>query len=330
MIYKKPTQLKTKPNKPEAEYAIYIMSPEHHSTIESFISYPPLLVHSSLSQLRYLILSEGLPVESAKNSKRLRCYVWSILSRTSMDNCTNDYVDLLKLGPPQSPIYDKIKNDTGRTLQTDQSFKQTVSEESLVRCLSCFAWQTQELENRIEVSTYVQGMNILLAPLLYTCPSEPMAFKLFSTLCYSIIPTYITHNLIGVANGAKLLDICLKLIDPKLSKFLSDNLLTAEIYGMASILTLSSCNKPLHQVCKLWDFMFAYGFHMNILFIIGMLVKIRKKIFNADSPMNLLKDLPPFDADEIIRVGVGFLPKIPSRIYTLLVEHLTNPELSIG
>ena len=138
------------------------------------------------------------------------------------------------------------------------------------------------------------------------------------------------YNLVGVANGAKLLDICLKLIDPKLSKFLGDNLLTAEIYGMPSILTLSSCNKPLDQVCKLWDFMFAYGFHMNILFIIGMLVKIRKKIFKADSPMNLLKDLPEFDANEIIRVGIGFLPKIPSDVYSMLVEHLTNPDLTIS
>lgn len=309
------------------------------STIESFISHPPILVHSSLSQLRYFILSEGLPVDTSKSVKRLRCYVWSILSRTPMDNCTNEYLDYLKLGPPQSPIYDKIRNDTGRTFQTDQSFKQIVSEESLIRCLSCFAWQAEEEADRVashqhmdmgEISTYVQGMNILLAPLLYTCPTEPMAFKLFSTLCYSIVPTYITHNLVGVANGAKLLDICLKLIDPKLSKFLADNLLTAEIYGMPSILTLSSCNKPLDQVCKLWDFMFAYGFHMNILFIIGMLVKIRKKILQADSPMNLLKDLPEFDADEIIRVGIGFLPKIPSKVYSLLVEHLTNPDITIS
>ena len=69
--------------------------------------------------------------------------------------------------------------------------------------------------------------------------------------------------------------------------FLGDDLLTVEIYGMPSILALSSCNKPLEQVCNLWDFMFVYGFLMNILFVIGMLVKVRKKIFNADSLMNL-------------------------------------------
>ena len=320
-------------------------------SIDQFIGQSPLIIHSSLSQLRYLILCEGLSVSKNKNQQRTRCYVWSILSQTSMERSTQIYMSLLQLGPCPAPILQKIKNDTFRTLQTDMRFISTVSEDSLVRCLSCFAWQMLQKEESEEeseeenlnrknnntnksksnqVSTYVQGMNVLLAPLLYSCPSEPMAFQLFSTLCYNIIPTYLNSNLSGVHIGAKLLDICLKIIDPKLSKFLSDNLLTAEIYGIPSILTLSSCNKPLDQVCKLWDFMFAYGFHMNILFVVAFLVTIRGKILGSDSPMNLLtRQLPEFDADEIIRLGVGFVARIPTDIYSLLVEHLTNPHLNI-
>ena len=304
------------------------------SSIEKFISRPPLIVYSSLAQLRYLVLSEGIPVTGDKHEQRLRAYIWSILSRTSMEHATSVYMTLVNQGPPSSTIYKKIKNDTGRTFQTNTKFKDIVTEEALTRCLSCFAWQTQQLykedPSKKNISTYVQGMNVLLAPLLYSCPSEPMAFQLFSTLCYSQVPTYITHNLTGVRNGAKLLDICLKIIDPKLSKFLNDNLLTAEIYGMPSILTLSGCNKPLDHVCRLWDFMFAYGFHMNILFIVAMLVTIRSKILRSDSPMNLMKDLPEFDSDEIIKLGVGFLPKIPSKTYDLLVRHLTDPDLIIN
>lgn len=303
------------------------------ASIEKFISQPPLIIHSSLAQLRYLILSEGLPAYNDKQQQRLRCYIWSILSRTSMERSTQVYLSFLQLGAVRAPIIQKIKNDTFRTLQTDPKFITLVSEDSLIRCLSCFAWQSVRLADsdpNFQVSTYVQGMNVLLAPLLYCCPSEPMAFQLFSTLCYSIIPTYLNNNLSGVHKGAKLLDICLKIIDPKLSKFLSDNLLTAEIYGIPSILTLSSCNKPLDQVCKLWDFMFAYGFHMNILFVVAILVQIRSKILKSDSPMNLLtRQLPDFDADEIIKLGVGFVAKIPSDIYNLLVEHLTDPNLVI-
>lgn len=254
-----------------------------------------------------------------------------------MERSTQIYLSFLQLGAAPQPIFQKIKNDTFRTLQTDPKFINVVSEDSLVRCLSCFAWQSLQMQREgsggdsgHQVSTYVQGMNVLMAPLLYSCPSEPMAFQLFSTLCYSLIPTYLDSNLTGVHNGARLLDICLKIIDPKLSKFLSDNLLTAEIYGIPSILTLSSCNKPLDQVCKLWDFMFAYGFHMNILFVVALLVTIRTRILTSESPMNLLtRQLPDFDADEIIKLGVGFVAKIPSEYYNLLVQHLADPDLSI-
>lgn len=311
--------------------------------MEKFITNSPLLVHSSLSQLRYLILSEGIPLpqERGKNVKsvqRVRCYVWSILSRTSMERCTHHYLSLLQLGPPPAHILQKIRNDTSRTLQTDAKFRTLVTEEALIRCLSCFAWETEKRDYNdkyiaatedIEVSTYVQGMNVLLAPLLYSCPSESMAFQLFTTLCYRLIPTYLTPSLVGAQNGSKLLDMCLRIVDPKLSKYLADNLLTAEIYGMPSVLTLSSCNKPLDQVCKLWDFMFAYGFHMNILFVVAQLVTIRGKIFQSESPMNLLRQLPNFDADEIIRLGVGFIAKIPADLYDLLIKHMVYPDITI-
>ena len=46
--------------------------------------------------------------------------------------------------------------------------------------------------------------------------------------------------------------------------------------------------------------------------------------------MNLMKDLPEFDADDIIKLGVGFLAKIPSKVYMLLVNHLTDPDLVIS
>lgn len=306
----------------------YLMSSV--SSIETFIAHPPLIVHSSLSQLRYLVLSEGMPASNERSVARCRAHVWSILSRTSMEGSTSLYLSLVSRGPPPAHVYQKIKNDTFRTLNTDRQFSATVSEDSLVRCLSCFAWhQLESSSSRNVVSSYVQGMNVLLAPLLYTCPSEPMAYQLFSKLCLEHIPTYLNNQLSGVHNAAKLLDRCLQIIDPKLSKFLTDHLLTAEIYGIPSILTLSSCTRPLHQVCKLWDFMFAYGFHMNILFIVAQLVVVRAQIMSSDSPMNLLRNFPEFDADDIIRLGVGFVAKLPSKLYDLLVHHTLDFDLVV-
>ncbi|SCU85735.1 LADA_0D09318g1_1 [Lachancea dasiensis] len=300
------------------------------SSIEKFLNQQPLIVHSSLAQLRYLVLSEGIPIAKDKPAARLRSNVWSVLARSSMDGATSDYVSLVRRGPPPHSVYSKIKNDTFRTLNTDPQFVACVSEDAITRCLSCFAWSViDNPEEDFELSTYVQGMNVLLAPILYTCPSEPMAFKLFQSLCHDHIRTYLNQSLTGVHNGAKLLDMCLKVIDPKLSKFLADNLLTAEIYGIPSILTLSSCTKPLDQVCKLWDFMFAYGFHMNILFIVAQLVVIRGRILKSNSPMNLLRVFPEFDAEEIIRLGVGFVAKLPTQMYDLLVRHLEDPDLIV-
>ena len=174
-----------------------------------------------------------------------------------------------------------------------------------------------------------RGMNVLAAPFLYVCPSEPIAYKLFHTLCHRMIPTYLDQSLSGVHVAAKLLDQCLKIIDPRLSRFLTDNLLTAEIFGIPSILTLSACNKPLAQAVKLWDFMFAYGFHMNIPFIVAQLVVHRQAIMDSDSPMNLLREMPPIDADEIITLGVGFLAKLPDPLYKKLVDHLTDRSVAV-
>lgn len=294
--------------------------------MDRFILQEPLIVQSSLSQLRYLVLAEGVGYDK---QRRRRCYVWSILSRTDMEGCTGRYIDLVQRGAPRAAILKKIQNDTFRTFSTDAVFREVVAEDSLTRCLCSFAW-AQESRVGGQVSPYVQGMNLLVGPLLYSCPAEAMAFCLFETLCQRLVPTYLDQSLSGVHVGARLLDVCLRVVDPKLGGFLSDNLLTAEIYGVPMILTLSSCQKPLDEVCKLWDFMFAYGFHMNILFIIAQLVTQRTAIMGSDSPMNLLRQLPAFDADEIVRLGVGFVAKIPQGLYELLVRHLTDRDVDIS
>ncbi|CCK73452.1 Bub2p NDAI_0G04670 [Naumovozyma dairenensis CBS 421] len=345
------------------------------TSIERLISEPPLLIEPSLSHLRYLILSDGLPTSNDKKTQRLRSYVWSILSRTSMEGSTQKYLYYLSLGLPNSKITQKILDDTFRTFSTDEKFTAEVKEDVLIRCLSCFAWQTEEYSHQLgeklrrsgksnqkvgrgrndigpdndddedkqekevrihddtyihEISPYLQGMNIILAPLLYACPTEPIAFKLFSTMCYDLFPAYITKNMKGSQNGAKLLDLCLEIIDPKLSGLLHGHLLNAQTYAYSKILTFSSSTKPLDQVIKLWDFMFAYGFHMNILLIIAMFERNRSLIMKSESPLSLiLNGLPDIDADEIISLAVGFIAKIPTDIYELLVEHLVNSDIII-
>lgn len=127
----------------------------------------------------------------------------------------------------QSPQYDKIRNDTFRTLATDEAFKSRVSEDMLVRLLEAFAWrangasafqasraclieqcgadaaqdQTGTISHDLRV--YVQGMNVLAAPFLYTMPSELEAFYAFSRFIEVQCPLYVQPTLEGVHAGLR-------------------------------------------------------------------------------------------------------------------------------
>lgn len=51
--------------------------------------------------------------------------------------------------------------------------------------------------------TYVQGMNVLAAPFLYTLPSELEAFYCFSMFIETCCPLYVQPTLEGVHRGLK-------------------------------------------------------------------------------------------------------------------------------
>ncbi len=70
----------------------------------------------------------------------LRGKVWKLLLGTYKISAL-EYITLVTKGP--SSVYDKIKNDTFRTLATDKKFLQTVDENMLSRVLNAFAWKTK-------------------------------------------------------------------------------------------------------------------------------------------------------------------------------------------
>jgi len=59
------------------------------------------------------------------------------------------------------------------------------------------------------------------------------------------------------------------------------------IFGLANanvaVLTFSACTPPLSEVLLLWDFLLAYGVHMNILAIISQLIILRDDILQHSS-----------------------------------------------
>lgn len=132
-----------------------------------------------------------------------------------------------------------------------------------------------------EPGTYVQGMNVLAAPFLYAARSEAEAFVAFHQLLTQELPGYIRGAMDGVHKGLALVDKVLSIVDPKLSLYLMSKNLTAEIYAFPSVLTLCACTPPLPEVLRLWDFLFAYGPHLNILCIVAQLIMIRTKIMES-------------------------------------------------
>lgn len=94
------------------------------------------------------------------------------------------------------------------TLATDRGFKERVREDMLVRLLDAFVWRNHDRQESDQLGfTYVQGMNVLAAPFLYTMPSELEAFFCFAKFIEESCPLYVQPTLEGVHRGLKVRNI---------------------------------------------------------------------------------------------------------------------------
>ncbi|KAL7628682.1 CDC16 protein [Parahypoxylon ruwenzoriense] len=172
-----------------------------------------------------------------------------------------------------------------------------------------------------EPGTYVQGMNVLAAPFLYAARSEAEAFSAFHQLLTKECPGYIRGAMDGVHRGLALVDKVLAIVDPKLSYHLTSKGLSAEIYAFPSVLTLCACTPPLPEVLKHWDFLFAYGPHLNILCIVAQLIMMRNELLTSLSPNKLLRSFPALQAELIKRTALAIIKMIPDDVYAEIVKH---------
>lgn len=49
----------------------------------------------------------------------------------------------------------------------------------------------------------------------------------------------------------------------------------------SAVLTLCACTPPLDEVLKLWDFLLAYGVHLNVLCVIAQLILMREEVIES-------------------------------------------------
>jgi len=273
-------------------------------------------VEENVKKLRRLILIEGIP---SKADPTLRHRIWKILLRVT-DLPAKTFLEYVARGPCE--VREKIRNDTFRTLATDRGFKERVREDMLVRLLDAFVWRNHDRQESQQLGfTYVQGMNVLAAPFLYTMPSELEAFFCFAKFIEESCPLYVQPTLEGVHRGLRLLDRCLKIVDPELFNYLRSKNLSAELYAFPSVLTLCACTPPLDQVLQLWDFLLAFGVHLNVLCVIAQLLLIRDDVMSSSSPMRLLRTFPPLEALPVVGIAVTLVRDLPTELYDELVRH---------
>ncbi|RLN88138.1 hypothetical protein BBJ28_00022064 [Nothophytophthora sp. Chile5] len=191
-------------------------------------------------------VSESAPSDTARCSLRGR--VWLTFLGVNHAEDAPSYADLVARGA--SPCDAEIRNDAFRTFRGDSAFAQRVPEEKLVRLLNAFV---NELGGPDAASIrYVQGMNVLCAPLLYVLP-EPAAYRAFCQLLVRHCPQYMAPRLQGVEKGCSLVDKCLQTLDPDLYQHLTARGITARIYALPLILSLFACVPPLDELLRVWD-----------------------------------------------------------------------------
>jgi cell cycle arrest protein BUB2 len=301
----------------------------------------------------------------------LRPYTWLILLNAPPLN-TDTYLDLVRQGA--SPAYDKIRNDTFRTLTTDPLFRRRVTDNTLSRVLNAIAWKLQDAhESQVNgwmspptlgvpasvdgsdgifhspasVSTrhgrgsiagtegseagdinsttnsvasvgYVQGMNVMAAPFLYAARSEAEAFAGFDRFITVEVPGYVRGSMDGVHKGLAIVDRLLEFLDPELANHLLSKGMKAEIYAFPSVLTMCACTPPLPEVLILWDFLFAYGAHLNLLCIVAQLMIVRDQLLANPSPK---PDFKPLRAKQTVEITLELARKVPDDLYQEMLLH---------
>ncbi|KAJ9614570.1 CDC16 protein [Cladophialophora chaetospira] len=281
---------------------------------------------TALSLLRHSILTGGVSA-TKEGMSDYRIYLWLTLLNIGPLS-TDTYLGLIHRG--RSPAYEKISNDVFRTLATDTLFKRRVTDASLTRVLNATAWRIHdeqssnppsEFAQRYKQSTYLQGLNVLSAPLLYASRSEAQAYAIMTRLLTEHIPTYLSPAMSGVHQGLDLIDRILAEISPALSAHLLSKGLQAKIYAFAPVTTLCAGIPPLPEVLKLWDFLFAFGAHLNVICVVAQLLMLKDKLIAEQSPGKMLRNFPNLNADEVIKMTVLIVKELSDELYRDVVMH---------
>ncbi|CAO3681412.1 unnamed protein product [Umbelopsis ramanniana] len=288
-------------------------------------------IENTLEELRYFIFKNSI----MGSSQKYRQKIWKVLLEVYYVSA-NCYKDLLQNGV--SEYHRDIIHDSTMALFNDGADSYKAMLKQMQRVLNSFVWLHADKATLTSTATvfisklllrhqpthwkftYVKTMSFLVVPFIMILPELDVFFT-FTTFIRHCCPLYAQHNLLGAHCGVKLLDVCLKIVDPELSGYLRGKGLTADIFAFKEISTLSVSLQPFSEVLHLWDVMIAFGVHLNILFILAQLVKRRTKILSSTSPIHLIKSPPPLNALSTISLAFQLIDILPNKTYLQLVRH---------
>ncbi|KAH0571529.1 Rab-GTPase-TBC domain-containing protein [Spironucleus salmonicida] len=252
-----------------------------------------------LNELRKLAVQNPIQDE-------YRSLAWKLLLRVKKIDVSRYITNIEK---QKSSRYEKIIKDTKRTLATD-NFQRVVKEDQLIRVLN--ALQHDGID-------YVQGINVLVAPLLYNM-SEPEAFSSSLELLKQT-QTYYSPNLIGVHAACALVDKVLEKEDEQLRNYLQNKKITPLLIAFSRLMSFYASQPPLEAVLRLWDFYMAAGFQMNVVTVVAELKINRDLILNSDSPTDVLQNMQLSDVEILIQESVRIYQGLDYKLKQLIGMH---------
>lgn len=208
-----------------------------------------------------------------------------------------------------------IKNDVHRTLPDLHFFSVggsgTQHGQSLVDILYVYSRTNSAIQ-------YVQGMNEILAPILYVLCTDPPgenledveadAFFCFSRLMAEIDGCFCrrfdgsmldTHSTIGKYNAL------LATLDPELFVHFARLGLDPRFYSLRWLSLLFSQELQLPDTLRLWDSLFADDrrFEFLLFFACAMVIIRKEELMKASfaEALELLQNYPPMDIAEVIK-----------------------------
>ncbi|XP_049852554.1 putative mitotic check point protein BUB2 isoform X1 [Schistocerca gregaria] len=297
---------------------------QYDDLLEYGASHPEEL-EQNLAKLRDLITCYGLPSESEDDEYNvdeqatLRGKIWQLFLGLKQIYA-EEYLSLVKLGP--SSAHSIISLDATRTFPKEKTFRKRVTLEKLIRVLNAFQHKVEDRESL----GYIQGLNCLVAPFLYNMP-EIEAFYTFYHFIVDRCPRY-CGNQMGALDGDSLVQQILKLVDPKLFSYLEKNSVQLCVFSHPALQSILTNTPPLEEVLKLWDWLFMYGVHMAVIFLVCILLVRREEILVAENPNSRYFQYHnkfSLDAELITNLAIQVVAQIPSDLYKLCAIHPLVP-----